>query len=276
LQRGEMPRVEVGVGNGEQPEPLAAEPGGEFHDYVGDGPGAEGHRAGEAAGEVGRGVGEGRKQHGAEPDSLEVERPGPRHRPGDDHVGLERQVGTVGLDGADRQDRDGARAGGVARLLPGHCGEREHGYSVLMQQLNIADFFLDARVREGRGDRTALITDAGRWSYREVQAQANRYANLLRAAGVAAEQRVIIALPDGPDYVAALFGTLKIGAVVVMVNPELKPEAIEYFFGYSRAVVALVAAERADAFRAAAGRSAHAPALLVVGDPAWEPRLAAA
>src|SRR5690606_5782396 len=36
LQRGEMPRVEVGVGNGEQPEPLAAEPGGEFHDYVGD------------------------------------------------------------------------------------------------------------------------------------------------------------------------------------------------------------------------------------------------
>ena len=145
-----------------------------------------------------------------------------------------------------------------------------------MQQLNIADFFLDARVREGRGDRTALITDAGRWSYREVQAHANRYANLLRAAGVAAEQRVIIALPDGPDYVAALFGTLKIGAVVVMVNPELKPEAIEYFFGYSRAAVALVATERADAFRAAAGRSAHAPALIVVGDPAWEPRLAGA
>lgn len=145
-----------------------------------------------------------------------------------------------------------------------------------MQQLNIADFFLDARVREGRGDRTALITDAGRWSYREVQAQANRFANLLRAAGVAAEQRVILALPDGPDYVAALFGTLKIGAVVVMVNPELKPEAIEYFFGYSRAAVALVAADRADAFRAAAARAPHAPALIVVGDPGWEVRLAVA
>ncbi len=37
-------------------------------------------------------------------------------------------------------------------------------------QLNIADWFLDARVREGRGDRTALATDAGRLSYREVQA----------------------------------------------------------------------------------------------------------
>ena len=142
--------------------------------------------------------------------------------------------------------------------------------------LNIADFFLDARVREGRGDRTALLTDAGRWSYREVQALANRYANVLSSAGVAPEQRVIIALPDGPDYVGALFGILKIGAVVVMVNPELKPDAIEYFFEYSRAAVALVAAERADAFRAVAGRAAYAPVLLVVGGSDWEARLAAA
>ena len=143
-------------------------------------------------------------------------------------------------------------------------------------QLNIADWFLDARVREGRGDRTALITDAGRLSYREVQALANRYADVLHSAGVAPEQRVIIALSDGPDFVAALFGILKIGAVVVMVNPELKPDAIEYFFEYSRARAALVAADRADAFRAAAARAAHAPELLVVGTSDWEVRLAAA
>jgi benzoate-CoA ligase family protein len=143
-------------------------------------------------------------------------------------------------------------------------------------QLNIADWFLDARVREGRGDRTALITDAGRLSYREVQALANRYAGVLSSAGVAPEQRVIIALPDGPDFVAALFGILKIGAVVVMVNPELKPDAIEYFFSYSRAAVALVAAERAEEFRAAAARAAHAPELAVVGTSEWKARLAAA
>jgi benzoate-CoA ligase family protein len=143
-------------------------------------------------------------------------------------------------------------------------------------RLNISDFFLDARVREGRGDRTALITDAGRLSYREVQALANRYANLLSLAGVTPEQRVIIALPDGPDYVGALFGILKIGAVVVMVNPELKPDAIQYFFEYSRAAVALIATERADAFRAAASRAAHAPTLLFVGGSDWESRLAAA
>jgi benzoate-CoA ligase family protein len=142
--------------------------------------------------------------------------------------------------------------------------------------LNIADFFLDARIREGRGDRTALITDAGRLSYREVQALANRYANVLSSAGVAPEQRVIIALPDGPDYVGALFGILKIGAVVVMVNPELKPDAIQYFFEYSRAAAALVSAERADAFRAAAAHAAHSPKLLEVGATTWKARLTVA
>ena len=69
---------------------------------------------------------------------------------------------------------------------------------------NIADHFLDARVREGRGERVALVTDARTWSYRDVQALANRYGHLLREAGVMPEQRVIVALPDGPEFVAAL------------------------------------------------------------------------
>jgi benzoate-CoA ligase family protein len=132
------------------------------------------------------------------------------------------------------------------------------------QPLNIAHWFLDARIEEGRGDRVALHTDAGRWTYREVQALANRYANVLSAAGVAPEQRVIIALPDGPDYVGALFGILKIGAVVVMVNPELKPDAIAYFLEYSRAAAVLTTEEHAAPFRAAGERMARPPMLLAV------------
>ena len=29
------------------------------------------------------------------------------------------------------------------------------------EQFNIADYFLDARIREGNGDRTALMTERG-------------------------------------------------------------------------------------------------------------------
>ena len=102
------------------------------------------------------------------------------------------------------------------------------------EDFNIAEYFLDARIQEGRGDLIALRTDSGDLTYLEVQELANRFGNVLRDAGVEPEQRVIIALPDGPEYVAALFGVLKIGAVVVMVNPELKPDAIEYFYRYTR------------------------------------------
>ncbi|MCH7491167.1 MAG: AMP-binding protein, partial [Gemmatimonadetes bacterium] len=120
------------------------------------------------------------------------------------------------------------------------------------EQFNIAGHFLDARIEEGKGDRTALLTDEGNLTYREVQTLANRFGSALRGAGVEAEQRVIIALPDGPEFVAALFGTLKIGAVVVMVNPHLKVDAIEYFFAYTRATVAVIHRESQDAFREAA------------------------
>jgi len=133
------------------------------------------------------------------------------------------------------------------------------------EEFNIADYFLDARIQEGRGERIALRTDTGDHTYADVQQFANRFGHVLRAAGVQPEQRVIIALPDGPEYVAALFGVLKIGAVVVMVNPELKADAIEYFYRYTGAGVALIHADTAAAFAEAAEGVATLETMLVVG-----------
>ena len=137
----------------------------------------------------------------------------------------------------------------------------------LPERLNIADWLLDARVREGRGDRPALLTDQGTLTYREVQALANRFGRLLQSAGVEPEQRVIIALPDGPEFVAALFGTLKVGAVVVMVNPQLAVDAIEYFYAYTRATVALVHRHTAPVFQAAQRGATGLKHIIVVGEP---------
>jgi benzoate-CoA ligase family protein len=133
--------------------------------------------------------------------------------------------------------------------------------------LNLADWLLDARVREGKGDGPALLTDQRTFTYREVQALANRFGSLLTSAGVEPEQRVIIALPDGPEFVAALFGTLKVGAVVVMVNPQLALDAIEYFCSYTRAVVAITHRHAATVFQAARGTAgAHLKEIIVVGE----------
>src|SRR2546422_6499905 len=134
----------------------------------------------------------------------------------------------------------------------------------LPERLNIADWLLDARVREGRGDRPALLTDQGTLTYREVQALANRFGHLLESAGVEPEQRVIIALPDGPEFVAALFGTLKGGAVVVMVNPQLAADAIEYFYAQTLAKVALIHPPTALQFQAARTAAADHPEQIIV------------
>jgi benzoate-CoA ligase family protein len=134
------------------------------------------------------------------------------------------------------------------------------------EQLNCADWFLANRVAEGRGDRVAIRTDAGNFTYAEVDARASQYGRVLRTAGVKAEQRVIIAMDDGPEWVAAFFGILKIGAVVVMVNPALKADAFGYFLNYTRASVALVSAEAEGEFRLASDNAPHLQQLLVAGD----------
>ena len=141
---------------------------------------------------------------------------------------------------------------------------------------NLADYCLDARVREGRGHRAAVITDEGSFSYVAVQARANRFACRLGAAGVESEQRVLIAMNDGLDWVAAFFGVLKLGAVVVMANPGLKKEEIEYFLDYTRAKVVVTEAAFAAAFREAATGIATLKSVLVVDDPDFASRLAAA
>ncbi|HUP00955.1 MAG TPA: benzoate-CoA ligase family protein [Gemmatimonadota bacterium] len=141
-------------------------------------------------------------------------------------------------------------------------------------EFNIAGHFLDQRIREGHGARIAIRTDARDWTYDEIRALANRFGNLLRDAGVRPEQRVIVALPDGPEFVAALFGALKIGGVVVMVNPDQKPGAIAALLDYTRAVAAVVHRETAATIHAAAGGPRFLERVLTVGEEGFEARLA--
>ncbi|MFN8609479.1 MAG: benzoate-CoA ligase family protein [Vulcanimicrobiota bacterium] len=108
------------------------------------------------------------------------------------------------------------------------------------EQFNLADWLLDARIREGRGERVALVCGQHSYTYAQVQQRANQAAQALVQAGLQMEQRLLLALPDGIDYVAALFGAFKVGAAVVMVNPSLPNEDIIDLLEFSRASVAVL------------------------------------
>lgn len=138
----------------------------------------------------------------------------------------------------------------------------------LPDRLNIDQRFLGTRIEEGEGDREALRLDGGSLTYGEVDALADGYGQALRTLEVAPEQRVLIVLPDGPDYVGALFGILRIGAVAVMVNPGLTTEAMSDVIYRSRAPVALVHVDHVEAVVEAAAGAGLTPTLIVVGGEA--------
>jgi benzoate-CoA ligase family protein len=117
------------------------------------------------------------------------------------------------------------------------------------ERFNMARYFLDERVEEGRGDACAVIDDAGAYTYRDVQALANRVGRALWARGVRPEDRVLIGLADGVEFAATFFGVLKIGAVVTMVNPELPDGDYRHYVEYTRARAFLGEAELAERIR---------------------------
>jgi benzoate-CoA ligase family protein len=108
------------------------------------------------------------------------------------------------------------------------------------ERFNMAWYYLDRNVEEGRGDKRCLFWREEAYTYREVQARANRFGNALRALGVDVEDRVLLVLPDCPEFAIAWFAAAKIGAVIAMVNPALPAEDLAYYFQYTRAKVAVV------------------------------------
>ncbi|HCG00358.1 MAG TPA: benzoate-CoA ligase family protein, partial [Chloroflexi bacterium] len=103
------------------------------------------------------------------------------------------------------------------------------------ESFNAAAYFVDRNLEEGRADEPAILAEDREISYRELAENVNRAGNALLQLGVQMEQRVLLALLDGPEFAYCFFGAMKIGAVPVPVNTMLKPQDYEYFLADSRA-----------------------------------------
>jgi benzoate-CoA ligase len=107
---------------------------------------------------------------------------------------------------------------------------------------NLATYLVERHVREGRGDRVALVTPQGQTTYADLDALVNRAGNALAALGVSPEQRVVLILHDGLAFFAAFLGAIRIGAVPVPVNTLLRRSDFQYILNDARAPVAIVSA----------------------------------
>lgn len=95
-------------------------------------------------------------------------------------------------------------------------------------KLNLADFLLDRHVREGRGDNVAILFGDQKITYKELLAQANKFANVLKSLGVEEQDRVGIRMTNAPEAVAINFGIMKLGAIPVPVSPLWAKEEVAF------------------------------------------------
>jgi benzoate-CoA ligase family protein len=130
--------------------------------------------------------------------------------------------------------------------------------------LNLATAFLDSNVTSGRGGRTALAGPAGAITYAELANLTNRVGNALLELGVRPRQRVLLALADSVEFVAAWYAVQKIGGVTAEVYTFLQPKDYTYYLDYTDAAVVIVDAVTLDPMRVASAASRRRATLLVV------------
>jgi acyl-CoA synthetase (AMP-forming)/AMP-acid ligase II len=106
------------------------------------------------------------------------------------------------------------------------------------------------------------------WTYAELEAQANRVANLLLSLGAGPGTKVLWCGPNSLQIVAVMSATRKIGAVAVPLNYRLTPEEACYVVNNSDAEVVYVDHEHAPLFAALRGQLEKVRHIIAVGGPA--------
>jgi benzoate-CoA ligase family protein len=142
------------------------------------------------------------------------------------------------------------------------------------ERFNMADYFLYHNLEEGRGDKICLYFEDKTWTYSQTADMSSRVGNALRFLKVEPEDRVLIVLPDCPEFVWSWFGAARIGAVITMVNPLLPADDYQYYLEYTRARAAIVHESFLKPFAEAAAKANYLRSALIVGDEnATDPEL---
>jgi acyl-CoA synthetase (AMP-forming)/AMP-acid ligase II len=89
-------------------------------------------------------------------------------------------------------------------------------------------------------ERPLVKHEATTLTYGEVDLATSRCAAALRELGVRFGDRVALCLPNGPEYLIAYYATLKAGACVVPIAPDVPPEGLELLLSDCEASAAFV------------------------------------
>lgn len=128
------------------------------------------------------------------------------------------------------------------------------------------------RSATGAPDRTAVIHDDLRWSYGELDTRADRLASGFLRSGLNPGDRVLVQLPNVPEFLSVVFGLFRAGILPVFTLPAHRLSELEHFARSSGAVGYITVDAHAgfDYRDLAADLQARVPAIdrvFIVGEP---------
>ena len=135
----------------------------------------------------------------------------------------------------------------------------------LPAQFNVATWFVDRNVAQGRGAAPAFRCEGRTLTYADVLERVNRTGNALRQLSLGAGDRVLLLCLDGPEFVGSFWGAIKVGAVAVPVNTLLRADDWLYCLEDSGAKVVVVSAPLLPAAEPALARARQVKHVLVAG-----------
>ena len=135
-----------------------------------------------------------------------------------------------------------------------------------------------ARLRQagtGHGARVALVDGDRRWTYADLDTEADCVARGLRRLGIGRGDRVVVQLPNCAEFVLAWWGLQRLGAVPVHAMPGHRRREIGHLVRVSGAVACVVPDRHAmfdhrelmREVRAEQGPDGSLRTVVVVGDP---------
>ena len=121
-------------------------------------------------------------------------------------------------------------------MLKIHDFERTRSiYEQIPDQFNLAEYLLLRNSHQPH--KTAFYHARRSLSYGELQQLVPKFAGMLQASGCRREERVVILLPDSPEFVVAYLGALWNGNIAVLVNEAVALTDIAYMIDNSRASI---------------------------------------
>jgi 2-aminobenzoate-CoA ligase len=142
-------------------------------------------------------------------------------------------------------------------------------------RLNVAEALLDANADGGRAGRPAIHYRDQVLTYGEIQKRVNQLANGLRATGIDRGDRVMLRMPNGPEFIITWLACQKLGIVTVSTMPLLRARELAYIAEDAGTRVAVVSSGLRDELERARPAAPTLEQLVVVGqagpgDTPWE------